>query len=159
MPAKGRRPHWGKHPTFGSLQQCRAGLTPQGALSKATDILAMQDRASSLVFRQLEGPLTYLPPANPFFPLWNTGSKRGALPLHVALQPAFAYCWVCKARRAGATIPACVRALSGNHSCTLSGPMDSPQQNNQARKALSSRIKMASVAVSSVWRSRAVPMA
>lgn len=77
MPAKGRRPHWGKHPPCGSLQQCRAGLTPQGALSKATDILAMQDRASSLVFRQLEGPLTYLPPANPCFPLWNTGSKGG----------------------------------------------------------------------------------
>lgn len=144
MPTQGRRPHWGlKPPPCGSLQQCRAGPTPQGALSKATDILALQDRTSSLVSGQLEGPLTYLPLANPFFPLWNTGSKGDApaFPLRVALQPAFAYSWVCKARRAGATIPAGVRALPGNHSCTLSRPVDSPQRNSQAKKALSEPYK------------------
>lgn len=97
----------GHPPPCGSLQQCRAGLTPQGFLSKAADIPAMQGRAFSLAFRQLQGLLTYLPWVHPSFPLWNTGSKGDAPSTPSACGTLASLCILlgfCKARRAGATI-------------------------------------------------------
>lgn len=140
MPAKGCRPHWGKHPPRGSRQPCRAGLTPQGALSKATDLLARQDRTglppwSSDSSRDLS-PICLGP--TPSSPCGTHGQRamhqhsscmwHSSQPLHTA-----------GSARPGELGPP-FRPVSESSLGTipvLSGPTDSPQQNSQARKALS----------------------